>query len=174
MIEYAIFVRLKYNYYIMKNKFPAFSFLIVTLLLFSRCHTLGLKSPKNNIETIKYGTSFGHCVGINCNKTFTVSKNEIAFTKKGNGDSTDSLVRRAAIETEQWDNLINAINDTEISNLPERIGCPDCADGGSEWLEINEKGKISRITFEYGKTPEELKQVIRILKRFTETFKEEN
>jgi hypothetical protein len=158
----------------MKKSILIYSFLIVTLVFFSRCQTIGLSSPKNTIEIITYGTSFGHCVGLNCNKTYTISKEEIAFTKKGNGDTRDSLVRRAAIETEQWDNLINAVNDANISNLPVRIGCPDCADGGSEWLEINEKGSIKRITFEYGRTPDELKSVVKILKRLTEAFKEEN
>ena len=158
----------------MKNRILTYSFLIVTLLVFSRCQTIGLSSPKNTIETITYGTSFGHCVGINCNKTYTISKEEIAFTKRANGDANDSLVTRAEIETEQWDNLINAVSDARINNLPERIGCPDCADGGSEWLEINEQGKNRRITFEYGQTPEELKSVIKILKRLTEAFKEEN
>jgi hypothetical protein len=88
----------------MKKSILIYSFLIVTLLFFSHCQTIGLSSPKNTIQTITYGTSFGHCVGLNCNKTYTISKEEIAFTKKGNGDTRDSLVRRAAIETEQWDN----------------------------------------------------------------------
>ena len=157
----------------MKNIIIASGCLIVTLFIWSGCQTLGLNSPKNHIETVKYGTSFGHCVGINCNKTFTISKAEISYTKKGNGNVTDSLVRRTEIETEQWDNLINSINDSEFKNLPERIGCPDCADGGSEWVEVTEQGNIiKRVTFEFGKTPEEIKSVIKILKRLTQDLKE--
>lgn len=158
----------------MKKSALIYSFLIVTLLVFSKCQILGLNSPKNTIDAVKYGTSFGHCVGINCNKTYTISKDEIAFTKKNNGVANDSLIRRTNIESEQWDNLINAINDAGVNKLPESIGCPDCADGGSEWLEISEKGKTKRVTFEFGNTPEELKSVIKTLKRLTKIFEEEN
>jgi len=157
----------------MKKSILTYSFLIVTLFIFSHCQTIGLSSPKNHIETIKYGTSFGHCVGINCNKVYTISKDEIVFSRKGNG-STDSLVLRAPIETEQWDNLINSINDSGLKKLPETIGCPDCADGGSEWVEISENNKKTRVTFEYGKTPEEIKSVIKSLKKLTEPFQKEN
>jgi hypothetical protein len=31
-------------------------------------------------------------------------------------------------------------------------GCPDCADGGAEWIEIGSAAGPIRVTFEYGAT----------------------
>lgn len=157
----------------MKTQF-IYSFFIVTILLFSSCKSIDLSSSQYIIEYVKYGTSFGHCVGLNCNKSYTFSKNEISYARRANGHMTDSLVQRTSIETEQWENLINSIKDSGIKKLPNRIGCPDCADGGSEWVEINEGNKITRVTFEYGNAPNEIKSVIRIAKRLSEVFAEEN
>ena len=34
--------------------------------------------------------------------------------------------------------------------LDDRIGCPDCADGGAEWIQVNWSGQNKRVTFENG------------------------
>lgn len=150
------------------KRYLLFSCLIVTISILVSCKSMGLNSIKNKIETVKYGTSFGHCVGVHCNKTFTISKDDVIYTRRANGSTNDSLAIRDVIETEQWDNLTNAIHDSGLKKLTERIGCPDCADGGSEWIEISEEGKTTRVTYEYGKTPDEIKEIVRILKRLTD------
>jgi hypothetical protein len=33
-------------------------------------------------------------------------------------------------------------------------GCPDCADGGAEWVQVRASGDSIRATFEYGATLE--------------------
>jgi hypothetical protein len=48
--------------------------------------------------------------------------------------------------------------------LDSIFGCPDCADGGAEWIEINTIDKKHKITFEFGKEPEELKSLLGYLK----------
>lgn len=150
------------------KRYLSFSCLIVAILALFSCKSIDFNSLKNKIEIIKYGTSFGHCAGLHCNKTFTISKEDVIYTRRANGTTKDSLAIRDVIEPEQWDNLINAINYSDFKKLPERIGCPDCADGGSEWIEINEEGKVTRVTYEYGKTPDEIKDIVRILKRLTQ------
>ena len=41
--------------------------------------------------------------------------------------------------------------------LPETIGCPDCADGRAEWLEIElMNGEKHKVTFEYRNEPASL------------------
>ena len=42
-------------------------------------------------------------------------------------------------------------------------GCPDCADGGSEWVEITHEGITKRVTFEaYNSIPENNELVIQL------------
>ncbi len=50
------------------------------------------------------------------------------------------------------------------------IGCPDCADGGSEWLELGFEGDVKRVTFEYMNEPDELKDIIVDLRGLMDSF----
>ena len=40
------------------------------------------------------------------------------------------------IDAATWQALIAAIDETALAALPEVIGCPGCADGPTEWLEV--------------------------------------
>ena len=45
--------------------------------------------------------------------------------------------------------------------MPETIGCPDCADGGAEWIEIKlANGEKHKVTFEYMNAPSAFKNYI--------------
>ena len=48
--------------------------------------------------------------------------------------------------------------------------CPDCADGGAEWVELGFENKVKRVTFEYMKEPEELKTLIPSLRELMAGF----
>lgn len=53
------------------------------------------------------------------------------------------------------------MNLNDFFKLSETIGCPDCADGGAEWVEVEYvSGKKHRVTFEYMKEPDELKDYL--------------
>lgn len=54
-----------------------------------------------------------------------------------------------------------SLNTNGFLALPTTIGCPDCADGGAEWLEIELKNGIKhKVTFEYNNEPSLLKDYI--------------
>ena len=55
-------------------------------------------------------------------------------------------------------------------NLEEVIGCPDCADGGAEWIEITTKDLNHKVTFEYNNEPEEMQDYIEILREFIKKY----
>jgi hypothetical protein len=38
-----------------------------------------------------------------------------------------------------------------FQKVEAQLGCPDCADGGAEYLELSHKGHKHRVTFEFGK-----------------------
>lgn len=45
--------------------------------------------------------------------------------------------------------------------LPEVIGCPDCEDGGAEWVEMKlQNGDKHKVYFEYLREPDVLKKLL--------------
>jgi hypothetical protein len=53
---------------------------------------------------------------------------------------------------EQWQRLVQLIDVATFSRLEPVYGCPDCADGGAEWIEIEQGEQRNRVTFEYNAT----------------------
>jgi len=55
---------------------------------------------------------------------------------------------------------------TVFFNLPAVIGCPDCADGGSEWIELElNHGEIHRANWDYSSgAPASIKNYVNILR----------
>ncbi len=46
-------------------------------------------------------------------------------------------------------------NFDSLQILGDRLGCPDCADGGSEWLAFRKaNGQEHKVVFEFGSSPE--------------------
>jgi hypothetical protein len=120
------------------------------------------------IQRVNYGTSFGECVGY-CRKQWTVTIDSVHFTAFCNACMTPAPARKDLYLTptkQQWDTLRSNISVSEFNTLPTVIGCPDCADGGAEWLElILSNGETHKVTFEYMNEPTALKQYIPILRK---------
>jgi hypothetical protein len=54
----------------------------------------------------------------------------------------------------------------DFFELPQTIGCPDCTDGGAEWLEIElADGRTHKLIYEYGNEPALLKNSVAILRK---------
>jgi len=51
-----------------------------------------------------------------------------------------------------------------------RYGCPDCADGGAEWVEISFDTLKHRVTFEFLNEPEELTPIVSALRELMLDF----
>ena len=54
--------------------------------------------------------------------------------------------------------------------LDEIIGCPDCNDGGREWVEVGDGLIQKRVTFESPEPPEELTNLLTLLRPIRTTF----
>lgn len=121
----------------------------------------------NNIVRVNYGTSFGECVGF-CQKQLSITSDSIHYTAFCNSCMTPMTARKDLYLTptkEYWDSIRTNIPLNSFFNLASVIGCPDCADGGAEWLEIFlNNGKKHKVTFEYNNEPKELKQYILTLR----------
>ena len=48
----------------------------------------------------------------------------------------------------------------EILAMKDVYGCPDCADGGSEWIEVTHNGDTKKVTFEFGSVLEPIARLV--------------
>ena len=116
---------------------------------------------------VNYGTSFGMCVGP-CRKEMNVVKNEVIFTvfyTEGRGAIGGTpKIYNEALDAILGKSLVKSIDYEAFKNLNEVIGCPDCADGGAEWVEIFKNGSKHKVTFEFGRAPKEIESLVTILR----------
>ncbi|TAE34319.1 MAG: hypothetical protein EAZ91_00560 [Cytophagales bacterium] len=120
---------------------------------------------------IRSGTSFGMCMGY-CLKDLEISGTQAKFTQKSHRDDTKYPARTCTRTLSS--NLANEYNLTaqlnEFRKLPAVIGCPDCADGGAEYVEIQVSEVIHRVKFEHGKTIPGFDALVKGLRTQREAF----
>lgn len=123
-------------------------------------------STTSIIKYIKTGTSFGMCAGY-CNQEISIDADKIVYTAipSGRGDNNypeiNTTIKFSSAEFQKLQNLVEL---KTFTSLPDRIGCPDCADGGAEWVEIKANDTVKRVTFEYSKEVPEIKALVEKLR----------
>ena len=114
----------------------------------------------NNISQIKYGTSFGECIGY-CKHEMVLKSGNLTFNFISWSDTLQPIIRTDTLKVVDWDSIKSDFGIKDFFELPETIGCPDCADGGAEWLEIQLlNGDKHKVTFEYYHEPVLLKNKV--------------
>lgn len=124
---------------------------------------------------VNYGTSFGMCVGP-CKKEMNLIKDELVFTvfkTEGRGavGGTPETYKEK-LTSSLANDVIQSIDYEGFKKLTEVIGCPDCADGGTEWVEIAKGDSKHKVTFEFGKSPKEIEKLVTILREKRVYFEE--
>ncbi|CAF1400036.1 unnamed protein product [Didymodactylos carnosus] len=74
------------------------------------------------------------------------------------------------LSSSEWVNLSNLVNLETFQSLDDRIGCPDCADGGAEWVQINWANGSKRVTFENEKTVKGIEKLIVKLRQMRQAY----
>lgn len=146
----------------MKN---TIAFIIILLLV--SCEKTDINSQSSNYDYIKYGTSFGECIGY-CIRTIEVTDSNINLSKKGwnmEGKLLDQNMSET-IDFTYWNSLIETLDFDAFLKLDSIIGCPDCADGGAEWIEIKKKDKTYKVTFEYWNQPKTVSDLVGYLRTY--------
>lgn len=150
-------------------------FIVVVVALFSSCKKEEVEKqeqpqPKEQpkvtagIKSIKHGTSFGMCVGY-CHKEYTYTSGKVVYQASGRNRKT--LTYTETLTTDNWKLFQSLINMEAFFKLSKTIGCPDCADGGAEWIEIETiSGKKHKVTFDFWKAPDQLKDLVSVLRQF--------
>ena len=145
------------------NRLIKLILIITAVVIFNSCEDIldGELFLNTEIESIEYGTSFGECTGY-CINSIEITSSQITFTSTGWDFSENLSDISITVDhtSEEWNDLINSINYLAFRNLEEVIGCPDCEDGGAEWVKIVANGVSHKVTFEFGNEPEELEEII--------------
>jgi hypothetical protein len=134
------------------------------LVLIPLCISFALSSCSNeissNIAEINYGTSFGECIGY-CKRQLTLKVDSATYNCSSWDVSILPIKYKMSLSAQAWDSIRTALNVKSFFGLQEVIGCPDCADGGAEWLQIKmNNGDVHKVTFEYRSEPQVLKTQI--------------
>lgn len=115
-----------------------------------------------DIRAIRGGTSFGECLGY-CWEELHVDGGTIRLRNGGWDSATPERAADEAYDQSRWNILVSMADLDAFFALDEIIGCPDCADGGAEWIEIETTAGARRITYEYGNAPAPIVNLARAL-----------
>lgn len=123
------------------------------------------KADSSEITEIRWGSSFGMCRGY-CYSEYQYEKDGIRYIRKGwDTVAYPKTLEVFAMTPTLWPEMKATVNLDSFEVLPERIGCPDCADGGSEWIEIIQGSKSKKVTFEYGQSPAGMGRLLAFLRK---------
>lgn len=141
--------------------------ILVCALFIISCKNQDLSSN----ATIKYGTSFGMCADY-CKRELVLNGAKAIFSKSKNGNIPDTKTCTKQLDETTLAALRKNLDMNLLASLPDVIGCPDCADGGAEFVEITANGKTKKVAYEYGKTPPALVDLIGVIKPVFKSFED--
>ena len=125
----------------------------VALLSLAACAATTAPAPAASVDRIVSTTSFGMCVGY-CRTRLEIAEGQAVLIREpgGRGGSGNRPTQRftATLTASEWEEISRLAASTDLSGLPDVIGCPDCADGGAELLSITRGGAERTVTFDYG------------------------
>ncbi|MEM0940408.1 MAG: hypothetical protein AAF600_09630 [Bacteroidota bacterium] len=127
-----------------------------------------LKKPFANqdskITEIRFGTSFGMCAGY-CIQEVSFTRDKVEKTLIPHRDKSME-VKKCSRNYEDFKILAMSIDLEAIKKLEVTIGCPDCADGGAEWIQIFTADDLpKKVTYSYNHEPEAIKPFIEDLRK---------
>ena len=78
--------------------------------------------------------------------------------------SYPDLTVEASYSNGEWNAITALVDFGELQSYADIVGCPDCADGGAEWIQVEMNDGIKKIIFEYGDTLETIQPLIDMLR----------
>jgi hypothetical protein len=147
-------------------------FLSFTLIIYC-APSIRSADTKNLPLYVKYGTDGGRCAGYcKSEMTFKPGLLECLDESPSNPEGYPPKSKRFPLSDRDWHEITRTISYHDLVSLPERIGCPGCADEGLEWVEIKESGTESkRVAFSYHRSPPNLEPGLKVLRRLSEQCK---
>jgi len=122
---------------------------------------------------ISSGSSFGECIGY-CIQELVVSSETVTYTScVWDSAGSPDLVYQTVLTATEWEDLVSLADLSALQAFEDVIGCPDCADGGSEWIKFESKAGSKQIIFEYGDTLSGIQPLIEQLRTMRASYESE-
>ena len=116
-------------------------------LVLAACGTNDLTGPSNTgVTGVRATTSFGMCLGY-CRSALEITADHVVYRLFDDRTHMPPLERIAPISAAEWQSLASAVSREKVQALPAVIGCPDCADGGAESIEVLARDWTHAVTF---------------------------
>ncbi len=145
-----------------KNLFTILS--AVFFLFAAACEKDLSVNTKYPVYAVRSGTSFGFCQGY-CQRELTLTAYSLIYEAVSwQPELYPAKVSFQKQSPEVWSRVTSLANMRVLSSFPARVGCPDCNDGGAEWIEIEQDGIMKRVTFENGSSLEGLEGLVHYLR----------
>jgi hypothetical protein len=148
-------------------KITPLSFLIPCVLLGAACGSpTGPSDPDAFVHTV----SFGFCdPRAYCSSRLELFPRQAVMTFESR--TLGAVVQRRALDGTLWTRAQEALDADALRALPDVVGCPDCADGGAESLQVTfGDGRSAAVTFEYGDDVQGIEEVVGVLRELRQSF----
>ena len=123
----------------------------------------------DRVVAVHGGTSFGFCIGY-CQTRQEIQPGHVSFSAFSRDQSVNDYYASQSLDAAEWRELIEAVDLTALDGLPETIGCPDCADGGAEWIQVFTPNGEKRVTFPFGDKVDGINPLIEKLRDIRSRF----
>jgi len=157
---------------IISKTMKLFAIALLIGLLADRCSGSATETAPPDSLVIRTGTSFGMCVGY-CNQEYVIQKTNVTLTQRANGSPRQQPTKTCqfTLDAGVQNQLLSMIDFRQFSQQPATLGCPDCADGGAEYIELQTGGEKHRVTFDYGRTIPGFEPLVELLRQQRAQFK---
>jgi hypothetical protein len=109
-----------------------------------------------HVVSIRDATSSGMCYGY-CSAEIRIKGRSVWFFKRVN-ENRDRYPERKikrTISQEEWEGLLKLVDKDALLAVPDRIGCPGCADEIIEWTKVGfSDGTKKSVTYNFGQAPQ--------------------
>ncbi len=143
------------------------AFLIPVVLLAAACGSpTGPEGPAVFVHTV----SFGFChPRAYCSSRLELSQSQAVMTYESR--DLGVVVQRRAVDEALWARASEALDAGALRALPDVVGCPDCADGGAESVEVAfGDGQSAAVKFEYGDDVQGIGALVGVLRELRQSF----
>lgn len=109
----------------------------------------------SSVTRVVSTTSFGMCIGY-CTTRLDISEGQAVLIREPRGGRGGAINHHAQpqrfsrpLSDAEWRDIQRLAAETDLTTVPDVVGCPDCADGGAEGLTIEGPGGAESVSLEF-------------------------
>jgi hypothetical protein len=135
---------------------------LVAMLLAASASGQGASSE---VVFIRVGDACGMCAGRYSTTITSIEDTTLTrtFIRRGDEDTVrhKPRIEHRKLSRADWDDLRQSVDSTTLAAFVGRIGCPGCADGIVEWVEVGlRNGTRKTVEFEKGLGPPAVRRLV--------------